>query len=147
MINKMTFCLEDKIKDGKDQVDDGSKQKLIKLFLECLKSAYEHPVKQFWEVILGRKIYEKKLTEKLFACTEEAEKKDFCQKIEEARKQGKMMENYAAMRMVYLKDKLETVIRAKTLKKVVVDGVIEQLLSDPFQTTQDQFQENAVPEH
>jgi len=36
-----------------------------------------------------------------------------------------MMENYAAMRMVYLKDKLETVIRAKTLKRIAFDEVIE----------------------
>jgi hypothetical protein len=74
MINKMTFCLEDKIKDSEDQVSDCSKKKLIKLFLECLKSAYDHPVKQFWEVILGRRIYEQKLTEKLFCCTTEPER-------------------------------------------------------------------------
>ena len=58
----------------------------------------------------GRKIYEKRLIQKLFTYTDSEEKTNLCEKLQDARKQGFMMEKYAAMRMVYLDHNLDVEI-------------------------------------
>ena len=77
----------------------------------------------------GRKIYEKRLIQKLFTYTDSEEKTNLCEKLQDARKQGFMMEKYAAMRMVYLDHNLDVEIQTLASNKEKIPYIEEDSTS------------------